>query len=178
VPEASFPRDFDPALGFKRLSGANWLLTDPTTEFFGGSPQEWAEAILAPQLGQHVPRSIHRMFETARAAMVYAGFFHPLYALGYEQLLRVSETAARIRCEQLGGPHRKPFLGVVEWLTKQGAINTWQATMWPQIVKTRNATSHPRDQWQIPADDGREMVDGFAKRIDQLFLDEPRSVQI
>jgi hypothetical protein len=161
--------DHDVDLGFKRLTAGNWLQTDPTREFFGGTPQEWAEEVLRPQLGAHVPRQIHRLFETARGAMVYAGFFNPLFALSYEQLFRVSETAARLRCEQLGGPHRARFERIVNWLVKTGVIDDWHVTLWPQLVKARNVTTHSKDQWQIPAEYGLEEVEGFVKRIDRLF---------
>jgi len=163
------PTDYDVNLGFKRLTPQNWLATDPTTEFWGGDPQHLAVDVLAPRLGTHVPRAVHRKFETARAAMVYAGFFHPLYALGYEQLFRVSETAARLRCEELGGPHTKGFEKVVNWLVKRGEIDEWDVTLWPQLIKARDATTHGRDQWQVPADNGRAEVEGFVKRIDRLF---------
>jgi hypothetical protein len=166
---ASLPADHDLDLGFKRLTPENWLRTDPTREFFGGTPQEWAEEVLRPQLGAHVPRPIHRMFETARAAMAYAGFFNPLYALGYEQLFRVSEAAAKLRCEQLGGPHKRTFSEVVGWLVERGVIDEWHVTLWPQLVKARNVTTHSKDQWQVPAEDGRQEVGGFVKRIDRLF---------
>jgi hypothetical protein len=165
------PADHDTALGFKRLTKENWLRTDPTRDLFGGTPQEWAAEILGPQLATHVPRPIHRMFETARAAMAYAGFFNPLYALGYEQLFRVSEAAARLRCEQLGGPHNRTFSDIVGWLVKEGVIDEWHMTLWPQLVKARNVTTHSRDQWQVPAEDARQEVEGFVTRIDRLFAD-------
>jgi hypothetical protein len=42
-------------------------------------------------------------------------------------------------------------------------------TLWPQLVKARNVTTHSKDQWQIPAEYGLEEVEGFVKRIDRLF---------
>ena len=64
---------------------------------------------LEPQLDDQVPRSIRQLFEVARGAMVYGAFYNPLYALGYEQLYRVSEAAAKDSMLAAGrGPSASP----------------------------------------------------------------------
>src|SRR4051794_1449941 len=102
-------------LGIKTITGENWLKPDPTSTIFAQisasdesvssiSGDDWVKLFLGPSLAVSVPNEVRKLFEVARGALVYGYFFYPLYTLGGEQLLRVVECAASVKCDSLGAP--------------------------------------------------------------------------
>src|SRR5437016_11236368 len=92
-----------------------WLQPDARMELFlkldlrSGSvtrsvADDWLKLWKRGSLDSPVPAQIINLFEQARACICYGYFFYPLYALGIEQLTRVADAAATVRCEQLGAP--------------------------------------------------------------------------
>ncbi len=99
-----------PARGIKNLSVENWLRPDDVSRSFVTfdhklqrfrhlDGDDWAKDILQHDLTEAVPAEVATLFATARGSLVYGYFFYPLYALGLEQLFRVSEAAVASLCE-------------------------------------------------------------------------------
>lgn len=99
----------------KKLSRDNWLLIDPVIasgvfarfSMIDGSTRsitadEWAERLLAIELSQQVPDTIHELFEVARGATLYGSLYYALFTLGLEQAFRLAEAAARLKAKSLG----------------------------------------------------------------------------
>lgn len=131
--------------GMKRLTIHNWHQPDPTIALMVGSGEEWARLFLSPQLGANVPEDIAKLFEVARGAMVYGYQFYPLFTLGFEQLIRIMETAVICRCEMLKlKPHRDNFDEHINILHKNGKITDDDAEMLQVLRHYRNEASHPK----------------------------------
>ena len=118
------------APGFRQLDVNNWLEVNPLMQTTvisapGGDPREaWFETLSEFQLDDAVPGDIARLFEAARSMLLYGLFFYPLIALGADQLVRVVETAVRMRCLALGADHRqiRSFFNATGWLTRRECI--------------------------------------------------------
>jgi hypothetical protein len=147
-------------MGFKSLSVENWLERDPTMEIFGRmsltdcsiftpTGEQRAEDFLQPQLGDHVPLEVRRLFEVARGALLYGYFFYPLYVLGSEQLFRVIETAVSEKCIAMKA-NRKIRNGKFEdklaYLRQEDVIPEAEWIRWDATRKLRNLASHPESQ--------------------------------
>lgn len=140
-------------LGFKEITGANLRESDISICFPLLTEPLWVEGCLKPTLQPKVPKDVAALFEVARGCMIYGWFFYPLITLGTEQCHRVLETAAKVRCQQLGlqttrqQKNRKrtatSFAENIEALVKQGAISPTDAPRWKSTRKLRNWASHP-----------------------------------
>lgn len=169
-------------LGFKKLTAENWLepesvmsacvkisLKDLTKSPI--SADEWVNRFLKPQLDPTVPIEILRLFEVARGSIAYGYFFYPLYTLAGEQLYRVAETAASVKCNLLGGKPRKinRFEDKIYFLQGQNIISQQDWTWWDSIRHLRNYASHPKDQTILMPHHVLYDLADVAKHINQLF---------
>ncbi len=105
----------------------NWLQPDDLSHSFVTFDRElegfrhvdgndWVKAILQCDLAEQVPAELATLFATARGSLLYGYFFYPLYALGLEQLIRVSEAAVASVCESRTGARPKSFFDGIEQL--------------------------------------------------------------
>jgi len=162
--------------GFKRLSLNNWLTVDAawTGVLMSLSPLPQSEGMVNDltqmQLDSNVPLQVRRLFETARGALVYSVLFYPLLALGAEQMLRVCETAASLKCELMSAPEIWKFQQKIDWLIKYGAIAKIDEERWKFIVRMRNDASHPSDQKIYNLALALEIMELTIELIESLFV--------
>ena len=186
--------------GVKALTIDNWRSVDPTSALLVEldpatgrprpvTPERWAERFLELQLDPAVPDKVRTMFNVARGTMLYGCYFHPLYALGSEQLYRVADAAAWHRCRQLGKPlpagsREETFAQRVAWLVDQGAIvDAWWWGHPPAnpdggVRMARNVTSHATEQGLDMPGSAVAELHHVAKRINELFASTPRGQEL
>jgi hypothetical protein len=159
-------------LPFKEIDAHNWLNPDPVVLHFRGMEHatDYVRTVLAPRLSTNVPEDVRKLFEVARAAVLYGYLFYPLYTLGMEQLFRVGEAAVACKCEQLGIPKdKKKFSDRIDWLTERGVFDRGEFSRWHTLRRLRNAASHPERQ---PIDTPGSVIgflDAVAEDINALF---------
>ena len=168
-------------LGFKKLTLDNWLQPDGASTTFGsistidGKPHpttanERLGYILRPQLTEKVPIEVSALFEIARGALAYGYFFYPLYALGFEQLFRVVETAVSLKCKAIGAPSKlRNFYGKLEWLILMKVISEEEKHTWHAVRDLRNISSHPENQMILPPGMVIGTMERIADKINILF---------
>lgn len=129
------------SLGFKRLTPENWLEPDSVMRAFGRLPdvgepyvptgEERVRDVMGIEMAEEVPLEVRRLFASAKGALCYGYFFHPLYSLASEQLSRVAETAVARKYEAVGGPKPKKtnFMGKLDYLKREGLVSKRDA-MW------------------------------------------------
>jgi hypothetical protein len=162
-------------LPFKEVDAHNWLNPDPAALLLTGRQcvEDYVEAMLAPKLSRDVPEDIQKLFEVARAAMLYGYLFYPLYTLGMEQLFRVGEAAVASRCEQLGIPKDKEtFSDRIDWLAERGFFSRGVFSAWHTVRRLRNSASHPDGQSITTPASAISFLNGVAEDINALFDDE------
>lgn len=167
----------DDEFGFKRLSQGNWLAVDPIWRAFGMDVERidptdpWIADVLSYSLGPKVPIEIRKVFEVARGAIAYGLLYYPLLTVGTEQLFRVYEIAATIKCEQLGAPiaETKQFIRKIDWLRKQGVISAGDHVRWDSARQLRNHASHPKMQSIVGPNMALDMLEGTSAMINSLF---------
>jgi hypothetical protein len=163
--------------GFKRVSEENWLSIDPTWGAFGADIQNafpcdpWVGEVLRYDLKPRVPLEVRELFEVARGMLAYGLLYYPLLTIGTEQLFRVYEAAATIKCQQLGAPasRTKTFDQKIKWLRDNGAILASSFATWDIIRQLRNHTSHPKRQNIFDPDMALNMLGEAIASIDGLF---------
>jgi hypothetical protein len=158
-------------LGIKTPTPATWLEPDPVNAVFGGFPpaEDILEHIFEPQLSERVPKEIRQLFEVARGAMCYGYVFYPLWTLAAEQLFRVVEAAASLRCRELGAPRKvRTFEDKINFLNAQPSAGTVEIN-WHAVRFLRNEASHPKQQTLVPAAMALPLVQGTARALNQLF---------
>jgi hypothetical protein len=90
--------------GFKRLTATNWLAVDPIWQGFWMSSSlpdpssAWVDDLTRFELDPAVPPAIRKLFEVGRGTLAYSLMFYPLLTLGTEQIFRVLETSAAVKC--------------------------------------------------------------------------------
>jgi hypothetical protein len=139
--------------GFKRLTAANWLTVDPIWQGFLMSSSlpdpssDWVDDLTRFELDPAVPSAIRKLFEIGRGTLAYSLMFYPLLTLGTEQIFRVLETSAAVKCEEIAAPSRiNSFKERIEWLREHGAISEDCLSQWEAVRHLRNEASHPKDQ--------------------------------
>lgn len=163
-------------LGFKRIRMENWNAVDPIWHAFElshSSPDPsatWVTEALKPTLAPAVPLPVQKLYEVARGTLVYSLMFYPLLTIGTEQLFRVFETAASIKCTQMSAPAKvSVFSKKVDWLHGQGVIAAEDHPRWKAVVHLRNGASHPNDQSIFAPNMALNMLDGAVELINPLF---------
>lgn len=172
-------------LGFKQITGANWLETDPVCSVLvrldgaravPTSGDDWLRRILEPSLAEAVPTEVRGLYETARGALAYGYFFYPLYTLGVEQLWRVGDAAIQHKCEQLGFTargHAARLSKRIEWLEQRGVLTAHAAARWHALRNLRNWASHASRQAIVggPAD-AIATLQRLAEDVNAIFAGE------
>jgi hypothetical protein len=169
-----------PLLGLKQLTLENWTEADPVNRQFARlSPlvgpvtmgeNDWARNFLAIELSKAVPSEIRDLFAIARGAMLYGWFFYPLFRLGEEQLHRVLEAAARLRCSEAESSTKRPtFFEAINSLVTMGLIPEDERERWTAARKLRNGASHPERASVVPPGFALRMLRVGARDIDGLF---------
>lgn len=174
--------------GFKQITQQNWLETDPMSTIFQSissdgqyvlEGKDWVHLFLEPQLEETVPEEIKRLFEVVRGCLIYGYLFYPMYTLAEEQLYRILELAVRIKCKMMNAPFTSDklwkFRSGVEWLLKQGVIDSNQRVRWVAIVALRNHASHPQMQMIIPPIHVLKTFRDFASHINMLHGREAKT---
>lgn len=167
-------------LGFKVLTEENWTQPDPVNCHFARlsarvgpvqmTGEDWAQALLSVNLSDAVPVEIRDLFSVARGAMVYGWFFYPMFRLGEEQLFRVVETAAKVRCRDFadcGKP--RSFNEAITQLARHGVIPVEDTARWAAVRHLRNMASHPERASVVPPGMAVGTLHGTARDIDSLF---------
>lgn len=160
----------DEFLGFSRITCENWLAPDRNSyPPFGISAEQWIKLFLEPRLEAAVPQAVIKLFEVARAAMIYSWFFCPLATLGQEQCLRIADSAIRERCLMLP---QEPgnFCQNIAILTKAGVISGEDEPRWHAVRKLRNARSHPESYMQSDPGQAAGSLHTIADLVNSLFL--------
>ena len=164
----------------KKLSTENWLTPEdimeafvrltPSGEFQSMSGDDWVAAIARPTLVEPVPEDVRVLFEVARGALVYGFFFYPLYALGMEQVFRVTEAAVTHKCEGMGAPKSAhSYERKIQWLIEQGVIPKAKEDVWHAVRKLRNMASHPAQQTFVPPGVAITALARAAEEIKSLY---------
>lgn len=160
---------YDQYLEFSRLTKENWLSPDRKHYIpIGIGQEEWAAAFLEPQLASAVPRNVIKLFEVARASIIYAWFFYPLATLGFEQLNRVGEYAVRERCISL---NYQPgdFTTNLNTLIQAGLISPLDQSRWRATGQLSHSRSHITSPMLIDLGIALEALRGVADMINVLF---------
>lgn len=169
------------SLGFKRLTPENWLEPDLVMSAFGRLPdagepyvptgEERVRDVMGIEMAEEIPLEVRRLFASAKGALCYGYFFHPLYSLASEQLSRVAETAVAHKYEAVGGPKPKKtsFKGKLDYLKHEGLVSKRDAVWWGAIREHRNDASHPKDHRpQFPGHAVGRAAE-LAKQVNRLF---------
>jgi len=162
--------------GFKRLTVENWLTLDPVWHGVVMSSSRpdpsdaWVFDLTRTELDPAVPLPIRKLFETARGTLVYSLMFYPLLTLGAEQLFRVLEASASLKCKELTAPPKvRTFEKKIEWLEEKGAITAEEQPRWNAIRHMRNESSHPKDQSIFSPGMVLPILDATVELINPLF---------
>ncbi len=162
---------------FKTIDVHNWLNPDPVVLHFKGMEDatDYVRIVLAPRLSANVPEDVEKLFEVARAGVLYGYLFYPLYTLGREQLFRVGEAAVASRCEQLGAPkERRTFEQRIDWLAEQGVFGRREFSGWHALRRLRNMASHPERQSIDTPGSAIGFLEAVAEDINALFDEDAR----
>jgi hypothetical protein len=162
--------NYDDQLGFRRIDPEDWLQPDIPSYFPGWKHQQWVQLFVRPVLAENVPAEIRRLFEAARGAIIYGWFFYPLLTLGLEQTWRVTESAARARCEMLGKREDR-FFDQIKALVEAGIIPVEYEPRWQALRKLRNHSSHPKQQTIWDPGQAYSELERAADWINQLFAE-------
>ena len=162
--------------GFKRITLDNWLTVDPAwagvvMSLSRPDPSEgWVADILRSELSAEVPLTIRKLFETARGTLIYSLMFYPLLTLGAEQLFRVLEASASLKCKAMNAPSKiRTFETKLSWLGENNSITTDQQIRWKAIRHMRNEASHPKDQSTFSPSMALIVLDATVDLINPLF---------
>jgi hypothetical protein len=166
--------------GFKRITESNWKEMDEIIQF--PSPvtaESWLRACLKPQVKSSAPEEIAALFEVARGSMIYGWFFYPLITLASEQVYRVLEAAARLRClesgitpsklSKKGKPLKPDFAQLISALIRRGFIFPTERGRWEAARRLRNSASHPLRQAIISAGMSLDVLESSAELLNKLF---------
>ena len=159
---------YDELLQFNRITQENWLAPDRKGNPPSLNESQWIEFFLAPRLDGAVPRDIVKVFEMARAAMIYSWFFYPLATLGLEQCTRVAEFAIRERCRML---LQEPgtFAENIATLHAAGVISPQDEPRWQACRRIRNDRSHLNGFVLLDPGFAGGRLRTFAELINKLF---------
>jgi hypothetical protein len=154
----------------------NWLTMDPAWHGVVISlsrpdqSEGWVDDLTRTELNAAVPLPIRNLFETARGTLVYSLMFYPLLTLGAEQLFRVLEASASLKCKELAASTRVgTFEKKIEWLGEKGAITAEQQLRWNAVRHMRNEASHPKDQSIYSLGMVLPILDATVELINPLF---------
>lgn len=172
-------------LGFKKLTKENWLDSDQMNsclvrlssedgKFHTVTGEQRTNEVLQIQLKDIVPLELHKLFEVARGTIIYGHFFYPLYTLGAEQLFRVAEAAASLRCKEMGvsKSNKVTFNKKIEFLISKSIISLDEEQTWKLIRTLRNSASHPKNQTIFMPADAICMIYIVAEAINSLYSRE------
>jgi hypothetical protein len=175
--------------GFKDLTPANFLHVDDMLDGFVRMSEngeivriphdEWARSVLSVDLIERTPIEVHRLFLVARGAMLYGFYFYPLFALASEQLFRVADTAALMKCDELGAPteqsprKRRGFSARINWLRGRAILSEDRALRWHALREMRNSASHPVDQTILFPSMALNLLYQIAEDVNYLFESGP-----
>lgn len=171
-------------LGIKIITHENWMSPDPlmknlvileNDKISIMSAGDWAISILKPKLSETVPLEIHKLFEVARASMLYGYFFYPLFTLASEQLFRVAEAAISEKCKQITADKigKNTFKDKVGRLNKDKLFSDEEYTKWNSLRNLRNIASHPNEQKILPPGIALEFIFNISELINNLFTPMP-----
>ena len=168
--------------GLKRLALDSWLDADIVYDGFldgGMRPmrgEDWAALFLGTELDSAAPSEVHRLFNVARGCLLYGYFYHPLYAMGMEQMFRVAEAAAKHKCGELGRTkERDTFNNMIGFLKSSGCISEESVERWHAIREFRNITSHPDDQMIVPPGAVSSLFASVTEQVNTLFRGLPKT---
>ncbi len=160
---------YDGTLQFTRITAENWLLPDRRDYVpFGITENEWVSGFLEPQLLPSVPLQVVRVFEVARAAMIYSWFFYPLGTLGFEQCTRIVEFAVWERCRMLQKPNDN-FADNLSTLFAANVIPVADEVSWQAFRAIRNDRSHLKNFMLVDPGQAVSFLLNTAERINSLF---------
>ena len=113
------------------------------------------------------------MFEVARGALCYGYYFYPMFALGAEQLYRVSEAAVRHKHAELNGTQKltETFRDMLRWLRTQNVLNETQFQRWDAVRDLRNMTTHAQEQNILLPGEAGTSLEVATELINSLFGD-------
>lgn len=161
--------------GIKCVTPVNWLRLDPAWAGIymphegGDGSAEWVEFVMEITLSSSVPEHVRTLFVTAQGAIAYSLLFYPLMALGCDQIMRIVETAARAKSNQLGAPSMRKFSKVIDWLVKNSVIVGGSIERWNIIRELRNDASHPQFQSVYSVAMMKDQLVIGATAINELF---------
>ncbi len=96
--------------------------------------------------------------------------FYPLLILGVEQLFRVLEASASLKCKEMAAPPKsKTFEAKIGWLAEGGVIAAEQKLHWQAIRQLRNDSSHPSEQNIYSPGMALQVLDATVELINALF---------
>lgn len=167
----------------KKITSSNWLEQDPRSNSVKNinlktgipediSPEVWLDKFLIPQLSSGVPEDVRNLFEAARGLLIYGYFFYPIYTLGIEQLIRVANTATRLKCVHMNAPEGvNNFYRQIEYLHQESIIDSKEQDRWQSLRKLRNMSSHPTEHTILNQSTVLMTLAFIAEDINNLFKD-------
>lgn len=172
----------------KILTPENWQDKDPACDSYlfldhetGESgplfPDYWLKLIFESQLTGGVPDDVRKLFEVARATMLYGYFYYPLFNLGMEQFHRVAEAAISAKYLIAGGPEKtnkglnQPFSAKIKWLRNHGLLTEDEFEEWEWVRRARNSGSHLSRASVYPPVPATMALKETADRINRLFAE-------
>lgn len=164
----------------RSLTLENWSDPDPVSQMFAIiahdgtarpiSANEYVAGFLEPELSPDVPTSIRALFETARGALCYGWFFHPLCTLASDQLYRVVEAALRHQYRELGNGRRAPnFSSLIDAAFRDGRFPEHMRGQLNALRELRNHASHPENQTIIGTGSAQRTLSLVADFLNTLF---------
>jgi hypothetical protein len=167
--DQSNKESYDTALAFNRITPENWLLPDRKNHMpIGITSEVWIRKFLEPKLDAGVPLEVIRVFEVARAAMIYSWFFYPLATLGLEQCTRIGEFAVRERCRMLNEASDN-FARNIQTLLKNQTISAEDSARWHALRNLRNDRSHLKEFLLADSGQAAGFLRTLVERINALF---------
>ena len=159
------------AASTKHLSAESWRQADPQFLAEAGlTLDEWARAVLRPELPRPVPADIRQLFETARGTLLYGAFYLPVLNLAADQLYRVADAALNVRAFGPGGNRdRLGFAPRIGFAVQRGWIAAADEMQWMSLAALRNESTHATAPRPLPPRAALHTLELVARSVGDLF---------
>jgi len=164
----------------KKITKENWLKPDfastiwvckkkGDTDWHGITNEDRIEEISECSLSEKAPLEMRKLFEVAKALLVYGFLFYPFYNLAFEQLSRLIEEVVSSICKRERFSRNKlkelSFSEKINWLIQSGLIDEKHKGRWMFFWSIRNKACHLKKQRIVPPS---MAIDIFHKITDDL----------
>lgn len=149
----------------KKITKENWLKPDfastawvckkkDDADWYEVTNDDRIKEISECSLTDKAPEEMRKLFEVAKALLVYGFLFYPFYNLAFEQLSRLIEEIVSSVCQsKLLGRNKLEkfsFAKKIEWLIQNGLIDEKHKDRWMFFWDIRNKACHLKKQRIVP----------------------------